>query len=261
MTPMYRLRENFKIFEKFTKKPISLNGCKPKSIPYPFQRGNKSETKGVDSDFIKIYPISETESFAIAFNYKNCGEPADTTFVRVLVSYKVNDKFKEAEVPYELFRQEFNKIIEQLLSGEDLYTTIKCFVDQYHVEKNVSFYIKTVMPYIKSDIDKLKRNVVELSSKEKALELNLDVITQELEAMPEFNKVIQMKEELRKAEEILKNKEEELNKKFKVRELKRHVNMLTRTEDKLRVTISRYIRCKVHNKKEASLVFQEVMEK
>ena len=51
---------------------VALNRSEPKSIPYAWRDNTSGETKGVDSDHIKIFTFpSGHKSFAFAFNFTN----------------------------------------------------------------------------------------------------------------------------------------------------------------------------------------------
>lgn len=83
MTPMKRYKTTLDNFRNIVKsiggvKEVNLNKSESKSIPWPFQQNNKSETKGVESDFIMFFKssyISSDISFGLAFNY--IGLPAE----------------------------------------------------------------------------------------------------------------------------------------------------------------------------------------
>ncbi len=76
ITPMKRYKtaiDNLRSQVGFYAHEFTLNKSESKSIPWPFVRGDKYETKGVEADFIMIFESTENKgfSFALTFTYMN----------------------------------------------------------------------------------------------------------------------------------------------------------------------------------------------
>lgn len=77
MTPMKRYKTTIDNFRDIVRnvdgvREINLNKSESKNIPWPFQQNGKSESKGVESDFIMFFKKSSDSndvSFGLAFNY------------------------------------------------------------------------------------------------------------------------------------------------------------------------------------------------
>lgn len=112
---------------------VALNRSEPKSIPYAWRDNTAGETKGVDSDHIKIFTFpSGHKSFAFAFNFTNLENPL------IITTFKENEVIKAAkysEISFKEKLKQFNTLVkvlgessslnEQTISGTFVSTFIK----------------------------------------------------------------------------------------------------------------------------------------
>ena len=119
LTPMKRYKTGLDILKSHLTEfyQVTLNHAESKYIPYAFQKGDKSETKGVESDFILIFKDNEkTISFAFAFDYI-ARTPEQQTVLATIKTGKDNDSIRSgAPMDMETFRETLNSFNKNLAS-------------------------------------------------------------------------------------------------------------------------------------------------
>lgn len=232
MTPMQRMRDAFKSFEKLINiKPVGLNHVEPKYIGYYNWRDDSQEyTKGVESDFIKLYDLNNQKSFGVAFHYKNRNNNTQLEIqdVEVSVTFKTNDIIDSVKLPFNSFSKEFNSIVKELKTSNIKPKLIEKVIKDRFINNNKlkdafhNQFTETLNQYeekikkTQKEIKSLKKIKKEIKSEIKE---NTDQYNNELSKLTEFQKVKKLDEELKKAKKALSKKEGKLRGQFKLDDL------------------------------------------
>jgi hypothetical protein len=119
LTPMKRYKtilDNFRSHVSLCADIYSLNKAESKSIPYPFVRGDKYETKGVENDFVLIFSSKETKGLSFALSFTYIGKEKEQQTVRG--SVKFGDEHDQTrygqDVSIEQFKLNLSNLNKQL---------------------------------------------------------------------------------------------------------------------------------------------------
>lgn len=112
-----KLKHYFDLMSKDFGKPVELNKSSPKDKYYYSWNDESSRTKGVESDFIRIYTFgaikNKVMSFAFAFT-----TPEDFNKTLITVTFKIGDEITQGSTyNFEKFKEkvkEFTKVISIL---------------------------------------------------------------------------------------------------------------------------------------------------
>jgi hypothetical protein len=190
MTPMAYLKEHFEILKSIIgKKPVELNKSSPKTHYHCYET---IESKGVHSDFIRIYQISKTQSFAFAFNGLEGKDGTITALWKIEGNSNTSDVYKEKIFKFEEFKSKlkmFNQTLSILkkskaLNIESQKETFNTVFDIANSMKDKEILLKECLTEIKNEIkSKLKKDTDKLqkvSSEKSRLETNLYSVKREL---------------------------------------------------------------------------------
>jgi len=171
LTPMKRYKtaiDNLRSQVSGHTHELTLNKAASKSIPWAFSRGDRYETKGVESDFIMIFESLETKglSFALTFTYMD-KEPEDQ-LVRGSVKFGDSDTqvtYGE-EMNLETFKTSLNALNKQL-NESDFHKNYDEIIDAF----SVSFLKK---PFSIAAAVELADQEINLFTSQKRAALDLD---------------------------------------------------------------------------------------
>jgi len=166
ITPMARLKSHFKTFEiniGNIASEFNLSKSAPKYNPYGGESGYGGSSKGVKSDFIKIYKINEKDSFAFSFN----GITSDTTKTLITVSIKHNEDLVSVVTSFEGFKakiKSLNSVLEVLssmekLSGKSLLSTIDNTFGINTPESSIEEVSKQIKQKITEEVSIIKKQI------------------------------------------------------------------------------------------------------
>jgi len=154
-TPMALLKTNFESLKTLIKEPIELNKTSPKTH---YSRYEYKTSKGVKNDFIRIYPLTKTESFSFAFN----GLEAKSG--TILASWMIKtEEGKENIYQQQLFNFETFKIkLKAFVKTLEILKTSKILNKKSMKETFISIFdIKNGKIQIKEEIDKFIEDIKE----------------------------------------------------------------------------------------------------
>ena len=162
MTPMAYLKDHFEILKSIIgKNPVELNKSSPKTHYHCYET---IESKGVHSDFIRIYQISKTQSFAFAFNGLEGKEGTITALWKIEGNSNTSDVYKEKIFKFEEFKSKlkmFNQTLSILkkskaLNIETQKETFSTVFDIANSMKDKEILLKECLTEIKIDVKPLK---------------------------------------------------------------------------------------------------------
>jgi hypothetical protein len=115
-TPMTLLKDKFKEFNYLIDiKPFELNKSEPKYVPYFVNLpDDRCQTKGVSSDFIRVYNLNQKKSFAFAFNNLDGKNGTITVTFKETTSKTKSDLFIDRTFDFETFKTNFKVLIQTL---------------------------------------------------------------------------------------------------------------------------------------------------
>ena len=199
MSIVSKYSKNFKHFQKLTGlKPINLNKVSSKYV-WHYTYSKSYETKGVDSDFIRIYKIDQNNSVAFAFNYKNLDEP------HVIVSIKTGDNIDYSKHSENGFKAKFSTMMSVL---KVLNKTNGINTKSLKESVNSVFINNSDINVDKEYDDLLKEAKKEVSKKKRKYEKNL-------------KELALVEDELKTIKNLILKKKEQFNKKYNIEELEK----------------------------------------
>jgi len=222
MTPMSYLKDHFKKLNKLLGNPVELHKHEPKYVPYWVNEGS---SKGVETDFIRIYKTSsKNDTFAFAFNDLNEKNGTITTIWKNTSNNK--ETYTERIMNFEEFKNslsDFNKIINILKSSNSLnLDSLKTSVfETFKVGNGEKEKIKIIKQIIKIANSKTKKEKTKISStkiKKEKKEEEYKIIQKEKSILlkkyrAELN-IFELEKQLKEANSKLKIKMKPLNKNF-----------------------------------------------
>lgn len=203
---------------------IALNGSKPKYIPYNYS-SDSSYTKGVDSDHIKIFQISKTQSFAFAFNFTKSEVP----FIMVTTKYdkKNNEVFHGSKLNEETFKtclKSFIKKIKDWNSTNSL--TPDLLISLVHSEfisgREYDSSAEVLEAVSKSEKEvllletKRKSNLVRKKELETSLLSNKKVLEAKVNEAKVLHKVSELEKQLKAAQKEVQKVKDKYSKSLKI---------------------------------------------
>lgn len=138
ITPMTRLKDTFKKVDNIVSnltKIHSLSKSKPKYKSYG------EYTKGVESDFIKIYEVTNDKSFAFTFN----GITSDTSKTLITTSIKIGDNIISTVDSFDQFKNKLKSLLSVLeVLNSMVYIDEKSLLDA--IDKNFEISTTKINP-------------------------------------------------------------------------------------------------------------------
>jgi hypothetical protein len=176
MTPMKRLSGSFDNLQALLPRYariLDLNKAKARSIPWPYS-GGRDKTRGVVSDFIRIYTSDYANGTTVAFSFSYLeGEPTVSASQKISVAHQDDQYFFSFAMSLDEFRvalNNFNKLLDAKVKVDPAYN----FGD--FVEIFVSQFLKNPVDE-KSDVGVLSTQYTDMSAQfrrnVKALELQV----------------------------------------------------------------------------------------
>jgi len=250
MTPMQYLKDYFKELEELLGRPVELSKTNPKYDPYGGEQGLGQYTKGVGSDFIRIYKIKKSpsvfskNSFAFAFN----GLEGKTGTITITLKEIKNEKEKYHTkiLKFEEFKEKLKYFIKTIkilknsqenklfITEDNIKKTINEIFDIRNSEKEIKEMIKEEEKRFKEELKRTKGRLMRTKNKFNSKTKNLEELENKLE-----KEVEELKEELgiKRLEEELKKKREKLNK--AVKKQKEEITKLEREVGRMRYDLMR----------------------
>lgn len=124
LTPMKRYKtalDTFRSYVSTCADIYSLNKAEPKSIPYPFTRDDKYETKGVQNDFVLIFSSKETKGLSFALSFTYIGKEKEQQTVRGSVRF--GDQHDQTRYGQDLSIEQFKVNLSNLNQQLDVLET------------------------------------------------------------------------------------------------------------------------------------------
>jgi len=218
MTPMKYLKDLFNDLNSIIGEPVDLN----KSSPKEYRNGWENiRTKGVKSDFIRIYKSSDNKSFAFAFN--NLDNKNGTITVLTKETISNNSYFLDRTFIFEDFKNrlksfiktmkilEKSKVLNADTKKETIYSIFDLDISKDEIDKltNISFdELKLELKIIRSKVKLSKKKLInvtkEVEKAEKDFNLEKTKLRKELG-------IEELKLELINKEKELKSRTKKLN--------------------------------------------------
>jgi len=205
-TPMTLLKDSFDTLNTLICKPIDLNKSSPKGY-YSY------ESKGVESDFVRIYKLDDLNSFGFIFN------GLDGKSGTILVNWKYSDKYLQRIFNFEDFKirlKSFNKTLKILKSSKLINntSTIKeTFISMFDIQEGVrelNKVVDEVLIEINTELkdirDKLSSSKLTLSEQKE----DLSIVKEEYQIIKKHNETLlgidKLEEELKEKKLILEDR-------------------------------------------------------
>lgn len=270
-TPMYTLSQHFKNFDinisEFidtrAMNKVELSKSSEKFSPF----GNTN--KGVSSDFIRIYQDKtevvgkktsnnysfyyerkEYNSFAFVFSYMEVEEPYITVTIKTDGNNYISSEPYSVDQMKALMKA-FNKKISEIKmkSPLDIFTVVQeIFIGDNGVDEET--IVNDAVSFIDATFKELNEDIEAQSRKYKSAKVmytnSYSEYVEKLEHSEEYQKLQELKKELRKAETALSKKDRKLKLDYKIKPkkttLKRESTVLNQLENKKETKLTKMIK-------------------
>lgn len=250
ITPMKRFKNHFAKLESFFSQheyihgPISLNKVDSKYQRYSFYDSSKS--KGVESDYIRIYEdrtqIIDTKSvdyyrtrnvyrsIAFVFNYIDIEIPT-VQFTKKTVNGIVSSNTMSMEE----FRSYFNKLNKNLQDAKfNNINELFCFIEDIFMKEiqDPDIEVNKALEEIRHET-RLKNDIIDTESKKieqfkGLLEKREKVVSATLEISKDYQEIQELKSKLKKLEVSHNLKKAKLEKEHHIKEIKKDISSSAR---------------------------------
>lgn len=238
LTPMKRYQESFNTFKSLmpsSTKEYSLNKSEPRKIDWQFRNNDVEYTKGIKSDFVRIYEGANNVSVAFTFTY--IGKDQDDQMITPSVKNIYLDGSIIASEPikavdFSIKLKAFNKSMkDQKMKNKINEKGFVAFVEEFTLfflnekinlkeeMKKVDIKVKDFFIKANEKFD-LKGSMSENDMLRIDYDTALEKSNKKIKSLPESKRKLELLKELSEIEDILKIKVVEIENKFQLKDKK-----------------------------------------